>query len=272
MERIRRLETWGRLGYAARGIVYLVLGWIALSSGKALSTSETVQAIDDLPGGTPLLAVLALGLFGYGLYKLYTAALDLDDKGSDAKGTVERIARGVGGLGYWVLAFLATRQLFGTKGSVDAGRASGSDGMKQEAATDVAQATGGDTLLVAIGVIILAIAVAQFVIAYKARFMEEMPGAPALVQPAGQIGYAARAIIVAMVGYFAIKAGLEGERIRTFGDALATVRDDDAFVFRLIAAGLVLFGLVSLVMARYRRIADEDVVARLQSNVPHSRS
>jgi hypothetical protein len=272
MERIRRLETWARLGYAARGIVYLVLGWLALSSGKALSTSETVRAIDDLPGGAPLLAALAFGLFGYGLYKLYTAALDLDDKGSDAKGLVERVARGIGGLGYWLLAFLAAKQLFGSKEAAGAGQASGSGGMKQETATDIAQATGGDAVLVAIGLVILAVAAAQFYIAYKAKFMEEMPGAPRLVKPAGQIGYAARAIIVAMVGYFAVKAGLDGERVRNFGDALAVVHDDYATLFKLIAAGLVLFGLVSLVMARYLRIADDDVVARLNWNAPHPRS
>ena len=271
MERIRRLETWARLGYIARGIVYLVLGWIALSSGKALSTSETVRAIDDLPGGAPLLAALTFGLFGYGLYKLYTAALDLDDKGSDAKGRIERLARGIGGLGYWILAFLAAKQLFGSKDAADAGQASGSGGMKQDAATDVAQATGGDTLLVVVGLVILAVAAAQFYIAFKAKFMEEMPGAPRLVKPAGQVGYAARAIIVAMVGYFAVKAGLDGERVRNFGDALAVVHDDYATLFKLIAAGLILFGLVSLVMARYRRIADDDVVARLKSNAPHSR-
>ena len=271
MERMRRLETWGRLGYAARGIVYLVLGWLALSSGKALSTSETVRTIDDLPGGTPLLAGLSVGLFGYGLYKLYTAALDLDDDGSDAKGLVKRLARGVSGLAYWILAFLAARQLFGSKDAAEAGQASGSGGMKQDAATNVAQATGGDTLLIVIGLVILAVAAAQFFIAYRAKFMEEMPGAPRLVKPAGQIGYAARAIIVAMVGYFAVKAGLDGERVRTFGDALAMVHDDHATLFKLIAGGLVLFGLVSLVMARYRRIADEDVVARLNSSLPHSR-
>jgi len=271
MERIRQLETWARLGYAARGIVYLVLGWIALSSGKALSTSETVQAIDDLPGGGPLLAVLTLGLFGYGLYKLYTAVLDLDDDGNDAKGMVKRAARGIGGLAYWVLAFLAATQLFGgpKDGAADAGQASGSGGAKQEVATDVAAATGGDTLLVVIGLVILAVAASQFYIAYKAKFMEEMPGAPPLVKPAGQIGYAARAIIVAMVGYFAIKAGLDGEPVRNFGDALAVVRDDHETMFKLIAAGLILFGLVSLMMARYRRITDDDVVARLKSKVPH---
>lgn len=271
MERIRRLETWARLGYAARGIVYLVLGWIALSSGKALSTSETVQAIDDLPGGGPLLAVLTFGLFGYGLYKLYTAALDLDNDGTDTKGVMKRTARAVGGLFYWVLAFLAATQLFDSKdGAADSGQASGSGGVKQEAATDVAAATGGDTLLVVIGLIILAVAAAQFYIAYKAKFMKEMPGAPPLVKPAGQVGYAARAVIVAMTGYFAIKAGLDGERVRNFGDALAVVRDDYETMFKLIAIGLILFGLVSLTMARYRRIADDDVIARLKSKAPHA--
>ena len=35
-------------------------------------------------------------------------------------------------------------------------------------------------------------------------------------------------------------------------------------------AGLMAFGVVSLMMARYRRIEDEDVVARLKFEVPHS--
>jgi hypothetical protein len=271
MERIRRLETWARLGYAARGIVYLVLGWIALSSGKALSTSQTVQAIEDLPLGGPLLFVLTFGLFGYGLYKIYTAALDLDDDGTGAKAVVKRIGRAGGGLAYWSLAYLAATQLLGGGDSgPDAGRASGSGGAQQEAATDVAATTGGDTLLTIIGLVILGIAAAQFVIAYRAKFMNEMPGAPRLVKPAGQAGYAARAIIIAMVGYFALQAGLDGERVRNFGDALAVVREDHLGLFKLIAAGLMLFGLVSLMMARYRRIADDDVVARLKSKVPHS--
>ena len=57
MERIQRIETWARLGYAARGLVYVLLGWIALSSGRALSTGEAVEAFSDLPGGAILLPV-----------------------------------------------------------------------------------------------------------------------------------------------------------------------------------------------------------------------
>lgn len=267
MERIRRLETWARLGFAARGFVYLVLGWFALSSGKAMSTSETVQAVDDLPGGAPLLAALAVGLFGYGLYKLFTAALDLDHEGSDTKGKVMRAARAIGGLIYWFLSFLAVEQLFDTR----AARSAGSGNAQQDAASRMADAVGGDALLVVIGLIILAVAAAQFYMTYKAKFMDQVIGAPTWLRPVGQIGYAARATIVAMVGYFAIKAGLDGERVRNFGDALAVVRDDDESLFKLIAGGLILFGFLSLMTARYRRIADEDVVERIKSEVPHHR-
>ena len=272
MERMRRLETWGRLGYAARGIVYLMLGWIALSSGKALPASATVQAIDDLPGGAPLLAAFIIGLFGYGLYKLYTAALDLDGEGSDAKGTVTRIAYAGAGLAYWTLAILAAVQLFGSEaGASLAGRASGSGGVGQDVAQGVGDVAGGNLLLVVAGLLTLAIAAVQFTIAYKAEFMEKMAGTPRLVRPAGQVGYAARALIIAIVGYFAVKAGIDGDRVRNFGDALAVVRDSHQALFKLIAAGLMLFGLVSLMMARYGRINDDDVVERVKAGAAHPR-
>ncbi len=96
--------------------------------------------------------------------------------------------------------------------------------------------------------------------------MEEMPAAPASVARR-QVGYAARAIIVAMVGYFAMKAGLDGERVRNFGDALAVLRDEHSWLFLAVAAGLILFGLVSLMMARYRRIENHDVVDDLERGV-----
>jgi len=269
MERIKRLETWARLGYAARGIVYVLLGYIALSTGKALSTGETVKAVEQLPGGAPLLVVLALGLFGYGAFKIYSAVLDLDNEGDETKGRVKRIARGLGGTGYLVLAFIAAKQLLSDrKDSAEAGQAGGSSGMKQDAARQVSDAAGGDTLLVLVGLIVLAVAAAQLYIAYKAKFADQMPGAPAVVKPAGQVGYAARAIVVAITGYFTIKTGLDGEKLRNFGDALALVRSEYPAAFKLIAVGLILFGLVSLMMARYRRIADDDVVARLKSKVP----
>jgi hypothetical protein len=260
MNRARRIETWARLGYLARGVVYLIIGWLALDSNRPLSSSEAVKSVEAMPLGTLLLAVLSLGLFGYGLYRLVEGVFDLDHKGQDAKGLVTRAANVVSGLAYWGLTFVAIRAISDDKqSSGEAGQAAGS-GESADTAQQVADAPGGDFLLIAAGLVIIIVAIVQLVIAFRAKFMEEMePNAPRLVKPAGQLGYGARGIVFLIVGWFALRAGLSGERLRGFGDALALVRDDHPLLFKLIAAGLLLFGAVSVLMARYRHVHDADV-------------
>ena len=256
---LKRLELWARLGYAARGFVYLLLGWIALSTGRALSTDDAVAEVEKLPGSSVLLPLLAAGLFGYALFKIYSAVVDLDHKGDNGKGRITRLAQAIGGVGYLALGWLALKVMTGDKGGAKSGQASGSGGSGQDTASDVAQAPGGDWLLILAALVVIGVAISQFVIAYKAKFMEQMPGAPRQVKPLGQLGYAARGLVIAMIGYFLLKAGMDGERVRSFGDVLALLRNDYGWLFKLVSAGLVAFGLTSLVMARYRRIEDRDM-------------
>ena len=264
---LRRLELWARLGYVARGFVYMLLGWIALSTGRALSTDDAVAAVERLPLAPLLLAMLAAGLFGYALFKLYAAAIDLDHKGDDNKGRLIRLGGAIGGLAYIGLGWLALKVLAGEDGAHSAGRAAGSVGAEQEVATDIAQAPGGDVLLFIGAAVVIGIAVAQFVIAWKASFMREMPRCPGFAKPAGRLGYAARALVIGMVGWFLLRAALAGERVRNFGDALALLRAEHGWLFLCVAAGLIAFGITSLMMARYRRIEDRDVVDDIERGV-----
>ena len=259
MNRVRRIETWARLGYFARGLVYLIIGWLAFDSNRPLSAGEAVQSVETMPMGTILLIVLALGLFGYGLYKIAAGLADLDGDGTTPKAWVRRGARILSGAGYWVLSYIAVRAMTDDRAATSqAGDASGS----ADAGRQASEAPGGELLLLVAGLVILAIAIAQLVIAAKAKFMEEMqPDAPHFIKPAGQLGYAARGIVLAIVGWFTLKAGLDGGRLRDFGDALAVVRDDQPMLFKLIAIGLLLFGAVSVLMARYRHVKDADVAS-----------
>jgi hypothetical protein len=271
MNGARHLSTWARLGYAARGIVYLIIGWLAFDSNRPLSAGDAVQSVETMPMGPGLLALLAFGLFGYGLYKIAFAAGDFDGDGTDPKGLVKRGFRFVGGIAYWALAFIAGRALLGGGGNGEEGQAEGSSSGAAGTASEVAKDGGGgsDALLLLLALAILATAATQLYIAAKAKFMDDMaPGSPPLVKPAGQLGYAARGLVIAIVGWFALKAALGGERLRDFGDALAVVRDDTPLLFKAIAAGLILFGLVSLAMARYRHVRDADLGAVAHGAIP----
>ena len=260
MNHARRIETWARLGYLARGVVYLIIGWLALDSNRPLSSAEAVKSVEAMPLGTLLLASLAVGLFGYGLYRVLEGVFDIDRDGREPKALVKRGAGVLSGLAYWVLSFIAVRTMIdGRTSEGEAGQASGS-GETDEAARQVAEAAGGEMLLILAGLVILVLGAVQLVIAFRAKFMEEMEaGAPRIVKPAGQAGYAARGLVILLVGWFALRAGFGGERLRGFSDALALVRDDHPLIFKLIATGLLLFGAVSVLMARYRHINDADV-------------
>ncbi len=271
IDQLRRLELWARLGYAARGFVYLLLGWVALTSGRALSTNGAVAEVEKLPASPILLILLAAGLAGYALFKLYAAATDLDHKGDDTKGRVARIGSAVGGAAYFGLAWAALKVLTGEEEG-QAGRAAGSSGVQQDAAVDIAQAPGGNWLLILAALIVIGISIGQFVIAWKASFMAEMPRCPGFARPIGRLGHAARAVVIGMVGWFLLRAGLDGDRVRNFGDALALLRNQHSWLFLAVAAGLMAFGLTSLMMARYRRIEDRDVVDDLEHGIEKAKA
>ena len=267
--RIRRIETFARLGLAARGVVYLLIAWLALSAGQAEGTASIFDDIRALPAGRWLLGLIGAGLLAYGLYRAYDAAMDLDGRGSSAKGLIVRIGHGATGLFHLVIGWTALTAAFANRAIADAATGSGGGA---EATRTVAALPGGNLLLVLGGLVLLAVAALEAKKAITADFMRRMdPAAPASTKTLGRLGHAARGVVFATVGWLIARVALGGSTRDVGGSqaALETLRDTP-WLFYLTAAGLGLFGLFSLVMARYRRINDEDVVARLQG-VAHSR-
>ncbi|MGX7926204.1 DUF1206 domain-containing protein [Tsuneonella sp. HG094] len=242
-----------RLGYAARGLVYLLLGYLALSTaGKAKEGQNAVfDLLQDVPFGTPLLYLVALGLLAYGAFKAIDAATDLENHGDDAAGKGKRIGSAASALTHVVLAWTAIQFANGEK--------------QQAEGTNSTQETAGSLLDWEVGPFVLGIVGLGFLIgaamqaksAWTANFMKHIGGgAPSWVKPVGQAGHAARVVIFALIGWSLIRgAWLDKEsEVKGLGDAIVALSDSG--IYSLVAVGLVFFGVFSLITARYRIVPD----------------
>lgn len=261
MNRVARFETFARLGFLARGTVYMLLGYLALTTAGGEGATSVLQAIEDMPAGAVLLAAMAVGLVGYGLFRLATAALDLENAGRGAKGVANRIGQAASGLAHLVLAWIAVSLAMGDGGG-------GGGGGEGEAARTAMTYPGGEALVLAVGIGFVLGGIEQLIRAWTSKFMRHLKaGAPRQVEWLGRAGYAARGVVFLILGWQILKAAT-GDRAGRLGfePALAAL-GEIGWAYTLVALGLILFGLFSLALAIYHRICDEDVIARLRAEI-----
>ncbi|MFC3712285.1 DUF1206 domain-containing protein [Sphingoaurantiacus capsulatus] len=261
MPPIARFETLTRIGFAARGLTYILIGWLALRAGQAAGASEALGTLAGDGFGTGLLALAAVGLAAYGAWRLLESTLDLEGAGDDAKGKAVRAGHGLSGFAHLFLALAVLQMALGNGGGSD-------DGDTARSATSwLLGLPAGGVLVRLVAVGLVAAGIFQFVEAVRLSFLKQLdpPAArKAWVQWVGRLGYAARGIVFGLVGLGFWRAGDSANAAAAggMGDALAGV---SGWMFTAVALGLLLFGVFSLVQARYRRIADPQVGDRIRS-------
>ncbi len=262
MSRVTNIENFARAGYLGRAVVYGLAGYLTLTTAGSTGTTGVLEEIETMSGGPILLALVGLGLLGYGLFRLYGAWMDLQGHGSGAKGIAVRLGHAASGMAHIFLCYFAWKLAFGSStGSSGDGDTAG------QAAGTLASMPMGDILLALVGLGFLAAAINQAVKAYSAKFMTLLDAdAPSLARHIGQAGYAARAVVFAVLGWQIATAALNGNAgsVGGIGQVLDSLRSM-GWLYIAVAIGLLLFGLFSLVMARYRRITDDNVLERLKS-------
>lgn len=256
-----RMTLFARIGFAARGLVYVLIGWFALdvavNGGRPLDNQGALGTLAQAPLGHMLLAICALGFAGYAVWRLTEAITDPENRSRDLKGKFERAGYAISGIAHIMLAFAAARLALK---QVSAQDGSPGDQSAESWSAWILGQPGGVFVLALAGVLLFAVAAAQAVKAYRGRF-DELDGdipAPDYVRWIGRLGYAARALIFALIGWFVITAALnyDADRAGGLGEALKQLRaqDSGAIILAIVACGLTLFGLYSLIEARYRRI------------------
>lgn len=246
-----RLTTLTRLGFATRGLLYIVIAVLILRTGRAEDPAGALQYLGE-SGGQLLLGVMAAGLLGYGIWRLSDAAFDIERHGSDRDGTVERVGAAASGVVHLFLAWQAVRLMQGAAASGDSTR---------QGAETALSLPGGSVIVMLGGVVLVGVGILQLVKAVKATFLDYLDPAVARqpwAQWSGRIGYAARGFVFMISGYFLLRAGSQeqGDAAGGMDKALAWLSHPWDLV---IAVGLLGFGIFGLVEARYRRLHDAPV-------------
>ena len=257
------VEKLARAGYAARGIVYIIIGVLAVQAaftggGKTTNSQGALATIVQQPFGQFLLGLVGIGLAGYALWCFVDAAIDAENKGSDAKGIATRLGYVVSGVAYGVLAFTAFQLIMGHPHS------DGNSGTQDWTARLLAMPFG-QGLVALIGLAVVGLGLAQIVKGYKADFHKELaideipPAHQNWAVMSGRWGYIACGIVYAIVGGFLIEAALHSDpqQAKGVGSALDLLAHQPygPWLLGIVAAGLVSYGIFMLVEARYKRIA-----------------
>jgi hypothetical protein len=254
----RWLGWLARFGLVARGVVYLIVGMLALKlalgdGGKATNQQGALKTIADQSFGKLLLILMAIGLAGYALWRLIRAAVGHGAEQRDSGG--DRVAALASGIAYAILCVTAVKIL--------TGRSTGS-GTPKEATGGVLDWSGGTVLVAIAGAILIGVAVYQAYKGVKKKFLEDAktgemsPGVKKGYTALGVFGHVARAVVFALIGYGLIKAAIDYDPHKAVGldGALRKLADASygPALLALVAAGLVGFAAYSIADARYRKV------------------
>jgi hypothetical protein len=247
-----QFEWLARAGMLARGVVYAVIGILAIklaigAGGKTTNQQGALQTIVQQPFGKVLLILVAIGLAGYALWRLVGAVVADDFK--------DRISGVLSGIGYGGLCITAVQIVAG---------ASAGSGSPDKTTGGVLGWPGGQFLVGIAAVIIIAVGFEQGYTGVKRKFMEntkteEMgPRMRKAFTAVGVFGHLARMVIFVLIGWFLLKAAIDydPDKAVSLDGALAALRDSSygPFLLGIVAAGLIGFALFSALDARYRRV------------------
>jgi Domain of Unknown Function (DUF1206) len=256
------VEWLARFGYAARGVVYGLIGILALKTafGTGGATTDTHGAVQAIAQQSRFLLILvAIGLFGYALWRFVQAVVDPEHKGTDPKGLAQRGAMLASGISYGFLAVAAARIAGGSQSA-----AQGADGGTQGMTANLMAQPFGRWLVALAGIAMIVSGLYQLSSGWKEKFrrhlrLDEMPAAlQHRVVQTGKLGLISRGFVFLMIGMFLIVAAWQADptEARGLGGALATLAQQPygPWLLGLVALGLLAFGVYSLVESRYRRI------------------
>jgi hypothetical protein len=262
-------DTWidrlGRIGRLAQGLVFVSVGTLSAiaasrHNGGATDSRGAMHAIVQQPFGRVMLLALIGGLICYVVWRALAAFIDVERRGSDAKGLVLRGRSLFVAILYGGLTAAAVKTLLGTSASGGGGDRSARDWTARALETPF-----GACIVVLAGAAVVAGGIFQCVRAYRSKFERQLDVSE-LTNEARRwllrvcaFGIAARGLVFCLAGLFLIQAGVRSDASKARGlsgslDALQS-QPYGRYLFGIVAIGLAAFGIYCCVRARYGRIS-----------------
>jgi len=259
------VEKLARAGYAAKGVLYVVVGLLAGASafgigGRTTGSRGAFQSLIEQPFGKVLLGAVAFGLIGYSIFQFVRAIKDPENEGDDTKAWLKRAGFFLSGVIHASLFLAAMRLLFG--GSSGSG---GDDAGAQSWTATIMEYPLGRWLIAAIGIGIIVYGVFQLVQAWKAKLDDQMvldemsQSTHSVIRKVCRFGMGSRGVVLGIIGALLIVAAwqYDSTEAKGLGGALATLERQPfgPWLVAAVALGLIAYGLYQFILSRYRRIA-----------------
>ena len=250
----REVASWippiARLGYAAKGVVYLLVGWIAIKAGLASGSPEgssgALASLVDEKGGHLILMVIAIGLLAHVIWRSVQALLDPEHHGSGAKRVAVRLLYALSGLIYASLAWTAWQLSQRGQG--------GSDNGHEVWVSRLLEKPLGTWLVMLAGIGVAIYGAVQIYNAWHNDVGKRMTDAGPEVQMIGRVGTAARGFVLMPIGWFVFNAGrhYRAEHAADTGEVLKML--GHGWLLGVVGFGLLAYGIHQGAKAIYRRI------------------
>lgn len=248
-----------RLGYVAKGLIYSLIGILALRlafgirGGRLTDPSGILVTLLRQPFGQVMLAAIGIGIVAYAAYYLFEAIADLKHRGGGVRGWIDRSLTMIKAAAYGLIGIEALNIVFFDERPT---------GGAEENAREVMRFPLGEVFLALVGLGIAVYGFTQLRMAWHGQADDDIDVArvrreAAWILPFGRIGTAARSVILIGMGATLLWSGLQRRPANAdgYGEVLATIASINPWLLAVMGAGLVCFGLFQLCHARYAKLA-----------------